>query len=193
MGYRSCDERGPARRRNSRNLQLGEARVHALRGVCVEIRRAEFVAIMGASGSGKSTFMNMLGCLNRPSSGRYLLDGIDVSEHNKKTLALIRNQRIGFVFQGFKLLALTTALENRSCRLYMRRSVRASAKNALPKRSRWWVLPIELIIFPRKGQEDSNESRLRAGESSVDLAGGRADRKSRQPDIGRDHGDFPES
>jgi putative ABC transport system ATP-binding protein len=92
--------------------QLGETRVHALRGVSVEIGRAEFVAIMGASGSGKSTFMNMLGCLDRPSSGRYLLDGIDVSEHNKKALALIRNQRIGFVFQGFNLLARTTALEN---------------------------------------------------------------------------------
>jgi putative ABC transport system ATP-binding protein len=92
--------------------KLGETRVHALRGVSVEIRRGEFVAIMGASGSGKSTFMNVLGCLDRPSSGRYLLDGIDVSEHNKKTLALIRNQKIGFVFQGFNLLSRTTALEN---------------------------------------------------------------------------------
>jgi putative ABC transport system ATP-binding protein len=92
--------------------QLGETRVHALRGVSVEIHRGEFVAIMGASGSGKSTFMNMLGCLDRPSSGRYLLEGINVSEHNKKALALIRNQKIGFVFQGFNLLARTTALEN---------------------------------------------------------------------------------
>jgi putative ABC transport system ATP-binding protein len=91
---------------------LGETRVHALRGVSVEIRRGEFVAIMGASGSGKSTFMNMLGCLDRPSSGRYLLEGIDVSQHDKKALALIRNQKIGFVFQGFNLLARTTALEN---------------------------------------------------------------------------------
>jgi putative ABC transport system ATP-binding protein len=91
---------------------LGETRVHALRGVSVEVRRAEFVAIMGASGSGKSTFMNMLGCLDRPSSGRYLLEGIDVSQHAKKALALIRNQKIGFVFQGFNLLARTTALEN---------------------------------------------------------------------------------
>jgi putative ABC transport system ATP-binding protein len=91
---------------------LGETRVHALRGVSVEIGRGEFVAIMGASGSGKSTFMNMLGCLDRPNAGRYLLEGTDVSLHDKKALALIRNQKIGFVFQGFNLLARTTALEN---------------------------------------------------------------------------------
>ncbi len=91
---------------------LGETRVHALRGVSVDIGRGEFVAIMGASGSGKSTFMNMLGCLDRPSGGRYLLEGTDVSRHDKKALALIRNQKIGFVFQGFNLLARTTALEN---------------------------------------------------------------------------------
>src|SRR5712672_600455 len=92
--------------------ELGETRVHALRGVSVEIQRGEFVAIRGASGSGKSTFMNMLGCLDRPSSGRYLLEGIDVSKHDKRALAKIRNQKIGFVFQGFNLLARTTALEN---------------------------------------------------------------------------------
>src|SRR3979409_1990829 len=91
---------------------LGETRVHALRGVRGVIGVGEFVAIMGASGSGKSTFMNMLGCLDRPSSGRYLLEGIDVSKHDKKALALIRNGKIGFVFQGFNLLARTTALEN---------------------------------------------------------------------------------
>lgn len=92
--------------------ELGETRVHALRGVSLEIQRGEFVAVMGASGSGKSTFMNILGCLDRASAGRYLLEGIDVSQHDKKALALIRNQKIGFVFQGFNLLARTTALEN---------------------------------------------------------------------------------
>src|SRR5467141_4662880 len=91
---------------------LGETRVHALRGVSIVIQRGEFVAIMGASGSGKSTFMNMLGCLDKPSAGRYLLEGIDVSKHDKRALAQIRNQKIGFVFQGFNLLARTTALEN---------------------------------------------------------------------------------
>src|ERR1035438_1796319 len=78
--------------------ELGETRVHALRGVGIEICRGEFVAIMGASGSGKSTFMNILGCLDRLTSGRYLLEGIDVSKHGKKALALIRSEKLGFVF-----------------------------------------------------------------------------------------------
>jgi putative ABC transport system ATP-binding protein len=92
--------------------ELGETRVHALRGVSVEIKRGEFLTIMGSSGSGKSTFMNILGCLDKPSSGRYLLEGLEVSSLSKKELASIRNQKIGFVFQGFNLLARTTALEN---------------------------------------------------------------------------------
>ena len=92
--------------------ELGDNRVHALRGVSLEIARGEFVAVMGASGSGKSTFMNILGCLDQPTTGRYFLEGIDVSTLNKKQLAAIRNQKIGFVFQGFNLLARTTALEN---------------------------------------------------------------------------------
>jgi len=90
----------------------GEVDVHAVRGVTLEIQRGEFVAVMGASGSGKSTIMNMLGCLDRPSKGRYLLDGQDVSYLERDQLADIRNEKIGFVFQGFNLLSRTTALEN---------------------------------------------------------------------------------
>jgi putative ABC transport system ATP-binding protein len=90
----------------------GEIPVHAVRGISLEINRGEFVALMGASGSGKSTLMNLLGCLDRPTRGRYLLDNTDVSGLSRNELADIRNQKIGFVFQGFNLLARTTALEN---------------------------------------------------------------------------------
>jgi putative ABC transport system ATP-binding protein len=91
---------------------MGDVNVHALRGVSLTIREGEFVAIMGASGSGKSTTMNIIGCLDRPTRGTYILDGQDVSEMSKDERADIRCQKIGFVFQGFNLLARTSALEN---------------------------------------------------------------------------------
>src|SRR5215467_9256735 len=92
--------------------RTGGVDVHAVRGVSPEIHGGEFVAIMGASGSGKSTLMNIIGCLDRPTQGQYLLDGTDTSDLDRDALADIRNQKIGFIFQGFNLLSRTTALEN---------------------------------------------------------------------------------
>ncbi len=96
----------------SRTYKMGEIEFYALRGVSLEIQKGDFAAVMGPSGSGKSTFMNLLGCLDHPTGGSYFLDGVDVLKLSKNQLAELRNQKIGFIFQSFNILARTSAIEN---------------------------------------------------------------------------------
>ena len=111
-----------------RNFQVGDETVHALRGVSFTIREGEFVTIMGTSGSGKSTLLNSLGCLDTPTSGEYLLDGISVRTMSKPQRAVLRNRKIGFVFQSYNLLPKTTAVENVELPLMYNSSVSASER-----------------------------------------------------------------
>jgi putative ABC transport system ATP-binding protein len=108
-----------------KDYHVGEVTVHALRGIDLKINEGEFVAIMGASGSGKSTMLNILGCLDKPTAGDYLLDGINVSSMEKDAIARLRNLKLGFVFQAYNLLARTTALENVELPLFYNPKVRA--------------------------------------------------------------------
>ena len=113
-----------------RNFQVGDETVHALRGVSFTIREGEFVTIMGTSGSGKSTLLNTLGCLDTPTSGEYLLDGISVRTMSKSQRAVLRNRKIGFVFQNYNLLPKTTAIENVELPLMYNSSVSASERRS---------------------------------------------------------------
>ena len=134
---------------------LGEVEVEALRGVTLSIKKGEFVAIMGASGSGKSTFMNILGFLDQPTRGQYLLEGINGENLSRDELAEIRNQKIGFVFQGFNLLARTSALENVELPLIYARTSTSQRKERAQKA----LSQVGLV-----GREDHHSSQLSGGE-----------------------------
>ena len=140
-----------------KTYRTGEIKVHAVRGVSLEIQRGEFVALMGASGSGKSTLMNILGCLDRPTAGRYVLDESDVSALNRDQLADIRNNKIGFVFQNFNLLPRTSARENVELPLlYGRRGL----TNAQLREKADAVL----VSVGLEGREDHHPSQLSGGQ-----------------------------
>ncbi len=130
----------------------GEVDVHAVRGVSLDIAPGEFVAIMGSSGSGKSTLMNMIGCLDRPTHGNYFLDGLDVSTLDRDQRAIIRNDKIGFVFQGFNLLSRTTALENVEMpMLYNKRHLTAAEQKTRAARS------LELVGLGARADHKPNQ------------------------------------
>jgi putative ABC transport system ATP-binding protein len=135
---------------------MGDVEVHALRGINIEIGQGDFVAIMGKSGSGKSTFMNIVGCLDTPTRGSYLLDGVDIGSLGKDSLAGLRNRKIGFVFQSFNLLSRTSALENVELPLMYNRKV--SSKEMRRKS----MLALEKVGLA--GRSDHMPNQLSGGE-----------------------------
>jgi putative ABC transport system ATP-binding protein len=139
----------------TRTYVVGETEVRALRGVSLNIPTGDFLAIMGASGSGKSTMMNVIGCLDKPTSGKYLLDGEEISKLDKNRLAEIRNKKIGFVFQSFNLLSRTTALENAELPLLY---------SNVPGKERHARAMASLALVGLKGRETHKTNQLSGGE-----------------------------
>jgi macrolide transport system ATP-binding/permease protein len=142
----------------TRTYHVGDVDVHALRGVNLVIERGEFVAIMGSSGSGKSTLMSILGCLDRPSSGRYFFEGIDVAGLSEPHLARIRGERLGFVFQSFNLLARTSARDNVALPLFY------SAVGPADRASRYQQAQSALALLGLKGRERNTPGQLSGGQ-----------------------------
>jgi putative ABC transport system ATP-binding protein len=140
-----------------RVYKTGEVEVHAVRDVSLEIMRGEFIAVMGSSGSGKSTLMNTLGCLDRPTGGKYFLDGVNVAALDRDELAVIRNGKLGFVFQSFNLLARTSAVENVELPLYYGRDRLSSAQ--MREKA---LAALELVGLGRRA--DHHPSQLSGGQ-----------------------------
>ena len=138
-----------------KTYRSGEESFNALNGVSLTIENGEYVAIMGASGSGKSTFMNLLGCLDVPNSGSYFLDGIDILKQNSDTLAEIRNLKMGFVFQGFNLIPRTTALENVQLPMIYK---------GVPEEERIEIAKKALKMVGLEGREDHMPNQISGGQ-----------------------------
>ena len=171
-----------------RDFVVGAETVRALRGVSFDIRQGEFVSIMGTSGSGKSTLLNILGCLDKPTSGEYYIDGIGISQCSKDKLSVIRNRKIGFVFQSYNLLARTTAIENVELPLLYNHNVSSKERRELAEHALEMVgLSNRRYHMPvRRAAAEGGDSAC-AGEQPGHNPGGRGDGQPRHEDIVRDN------